>query len=303
VSLSGGNHISEGHWQSISSPGGSFHHFYKYNNEFLDSFLHAWRQEFSHRLRGIGTAERALRALYLSSMPAYKRILLKLSGEALAGDKGFGVETSRIHSIAAEIKDVNDLGVEIALVVGGGNFFRGVAEQARDMDRVSADHMGMLATVINSLALQDALEKQGVHTRVMSALEMNQVAEPFIRRRALRHMEKGRVVIFAGGTGNPYFSTDTAASLRAMEIKAEVIMKATKVNGIYDADPKLVSTATMIESISYLDVLKRGLRVMDATAISLCQENSLPIVIFNLNVHGNIKRVVTGEKVGSLVSA
>jgi uridylate kinase len=254
-------------------------------------------------LREIGTAERALLALYLSSMLAFKRILLKLSGEALAGDKGFGVETSRIHSIAGEIKEVHELGVEIALVVGGGNFFRGVAEQARDMDRVSADHMGMLATVINSLALQDALEKQGVHTRVMSALEMNQVAEPFIRRRALRHMEKGRVVIFAGGTGNPYFSTDTAASLRAMEIKADVIMKATKVDGIYDADPKLVSTATMIESISYLDVLKRGLRVMDATAISLCQENSLPIVIFNLNKHGNIKRVVTGEKVGSLVSA
>jgi uridylate kinase len=188
-------------------------------------------------------------------MLAFKRILLKLSGEALAGDKGFGVETSRIHSIAGEIKEVHELGVEIALVVGGGNFFRGVAEQARDMDRVSADHMGMLATVINSLALQDALEKQGVHTRVMSALEMNQVAEPFIRRRALRHMEKGRVVIFAGGTGNPYFSTDTAASLRAMEIKADVIMKATKVDGIYDADPNLVSTESMIVSISYLDVL------------------------------------------------
>ena len=254
-------------------------------------------------LRRIGTAEKAPIALYLSSMLAFKRILLKLSGEALAGDKGFGVETSRIHSIAGEIKEVHELGVEIALVVGGGNFFRGVAEQARDMDRVSADHMGMLATVINSLALQDALEKQGVHTRVMSALEMNQVAEPFIRRRALRHMEKGRVVIFAGGTGNPYFSTDTAASLRAMEIKADVIMKATKVDGIYDADPKVVTTATMIESISYLEVLKRGLRVMDATATSLCQENSLPIVIFNLNRHGNIKRVVTGEKVGSLVSA
>jgi uridylate kinase len=236
-------------------------------------------------------------------MLAFKRILLKLSGEALAGTKGFGVETSLIHSIAGEIKEVHDLGVEIALVVGGGNFFRGVAEQARDMDRVSADHMGMLATVINSLALQDALEKQGVHTRVMSALEMNQIAEPFIRRRALRHMEKQRVVIFAGGTGNPYFSTDTAASLRAMEIKADVIMKATKVDGIYDADPKLVSTATMIESITYLDVLKRGLRVMDATAISLCQENKLPIIIFNLNKHGNIKRVVTGEKIGSLVSA
>ncbi|HWG51210.1 MAG TPA: UMP kinase [Candidatus Acidoferrales bacterium] len=236
-------------------------------------------------------------------MLAFKRILLKLSGEALAGDKGFGVDTARIHSIAAEIREVNELGVEIALVVGGGNFFRGVAEQARDMDRVSADHMGMLATVINSLALQDALEKQGVFTRVMSALEMNQVAEPFIRRRALRHLEKGRVVIFAGGTGNPYFSTDTAASLRAMEIKADVIMKATKVDGIYTADPKLVSDVTKFDTITYLDVLKRGLRFMDATAISLCQENNLPIVIFNLTVRGNIKRVVQGEKVGSLVSA
>src|SRR5579871_1747580 len=235
--------------------------------------------------------------------PAYKRVLLKLSGEALAAQQGLGVDTARIHEVAAELADVHKLGVQLAIVVGGGNFFRGVAQQAKDMDRVSADHMGMLATVINALALQDALEKQGVYTRVQSAIEMNQVAEPFIRRRAIRHMEKGRVVIFAGGTGNPYFSTDTAASLRAMEIKADVIMKATKVNGIYDADPKLVSTATMIESISYLDVLKRGLRVMDATAISLCQENSLPIVIFNLNVHGNIKRVVTGEKVGSLVSA
>ena len=241
--------------------------------------------------------------LKLDMQLAFKRILLKLSGEALAGDKGFGVETNRIHQIAAEIKDVHDLGVEIALVVGGGNFFRGVAEQARDMDRVSADHMGMLATVINSLALQDALEKQGVFTRVMSALEMNQVAEPFIRRRALRHLEKGRVVIFAGGTGNPYFSTDTAASLRAMEIHADVIMKATRVNGVYDADPRLVSDAKMFESISYLDILKLGLKVMDATAISLCRENNLPIVIFNLNVHGNIKRVVSGEKVGSLVSA
>jgi uridylate kinase len=236
-------------------------------------------------------------------MLAFKRILLKLSGEALAGDKGFGVETNRIHSIAGEIREVQELGVEIALVVGGGNFFRGVAEQARDMDRVSADHMGMLATVINSLALQDALEKQGVHTRVMSAIEMNQVAEPFIRRRALRHMEKDRVVIFAGGTGNPYFSTDTAASLRAMEIKADVIMKATRVDGIYDADPRLVSDAKKFETIQYLEVLKRGLRVMDSTAVSLCQENNLPIVVFNLNVPGNIKRVVQGEKVGSLVCA
>lgn len=242
-------------------------------------------------------------AIYLCLMLAFKRILLKLSGEALAGDKGFGVETARIHEIAAEIREVHELGVEIALVVGGGNFFRGVADQARDMDRVSADHMGMLATVINSLALQDALEKQKVYTRVMSAIEMNQVAEPFIRRRALRHLEKGRVVIFAAGTGNPYFSTDTAASLRAMEIKADVIMKATRVNGIYDADPRLVTDAKMFETISYLDVLQRGLRVMDATAIALCQENCLPIIIFNLNVPGNIKRVVMGEKVGSLVSA
>src|SRR6201992_3593490 len=239
----------------------------------------------------------------MSGTPIFKRILLKLSGEALAASQGFGVDSQRIQEVAAELADVQSLGTQIAIVVGGGNFFRGVAEQAKDMDRVSADHMGMLATVINALALQDALEKQGVFTRVMSAIEMNQVAEPFIRRRAMRHLEKKRVVIFAGGTGNPYFSTDTAASLRAMEIKADVIMKATKVDGIYDADPKLVSTATMIESISYIDVLKRGLRVMDATAISLCQENKLPIVIFNLNVHGSIKRVVMGEKVGSLVSA
>src|SRR5579862_4630469 len=242
---------------------------------------------------------------YVQSMdaPIYKRILLKISGEALAAGQGFGVDNRRVHEIAAELAEVHRLGVEIAIVVGGGNFFRGVAEQARDMDRVSADHMGMLATVINSLALQDALEKQGVFTRVMSALEMNQVAEPFIRRRALRHLEKGRVVIFAGGTGNPYFSTDTAASLRAMEIKADVIMKATRVNGVYDADPRVVTDAKMFESISYLDVLKLGLRVMDATAISLCRENNLPIVIFNMNVLGNIKRVVQGEKVGSLVSA
>ncbi len=233
---------------------------------------------------------------------AFKRVLLKLSGEALAAEQGFGVDNARIHEIAAEIAEVQQLGIEIAIVVGGGNFFRGVADQARDMDRVSADHMGMLATVINALALQDALEKQGVHTRVMSAIEMNQVAEPFIRRRAIRHLEKGRVVVFAAGTGNPYFSTDTAASLRAMEIKADVIMKATKVDGIYDADPMKVQDATMFESITYIDVLKLGLRVMDATAISLCRENNLPIVIFNLNTSGNIRRVVMGEKVGSLVS-
>ncbi len=203
------------------------------------------------------------------TQPIYRRILLKLSGEALAAGQGFGVDNSRVHEIAGEIREVHDLGVEVGIVVGGGNFFRGVAEQAREMDRVSADHMGMLATMINALALQDALEKRQVFTRVMSAIEMNQVAEPFIRRRAIRHLEKGRVVIFGAGTGNPYFSTDTAASLRAMEIKADVIMKATKVDGIYDADPMLVSDATRIEQISYMDVLKRGLRVMDATAISL----------------------------------
>ena len=209
----------------------------------------------------------------------------------MAAKQGFGVEVTRIHEIAAEIREVHSLGVEIAIVVGGGNFFRGVAEQARDMDRVSADHMGMLATVINALALQDALEKQSIFTRVM------------IRRRAIRHLEKGRVVIFAAGTGSPYFSTDTAASLRAMEIKADAILKATKVEGIYDADPNLVKDATMFDKITYLEFLKRGLKVMDSTAISLCRDNSLPIVIFNLNKSGNIRRVVTGEKVGSLVMA
>jgi uridylate kinase len=234
---------------------------------------------------------------------AFKRILLKLSGEALAAAKGFGVDTHRLADIATEIREVRDLGAEIAIVVGGGNFFRGVAEQAKEMDRVSADHMGMLATVINALALQDALEKAGAFTRVQSAIEMNQVAEPFIRRRAIRHLEKGRVVIFAAGTGNPYFSTDTAASLRAMEIKADAILKATKVEGIYDADPMIVKDAKMFQTISYLDILKRGLRVMDSTSISLCRDNNLPIVVFNLNTRGNIKRVVQGEKVGSLVTA
>jgi uridylate kinase len=237
------------------------------------------------------------------STPVYKRILLKISGEALAAGQGFGVDNTRVHEIAAEIGEVHRLGIEIAIVVGGGNFFRGVAEQAKEMDRVSADQMGMLATVINALALQDALEKQNVFTRVMTAIEMNQVAEPFIRRRAIRHLEKGRVVVFAGGTGNPYFSTDTAASLRAMEIKADAILKATKVDGIYTDDPVLVKDATMFHTISYLEILKRGLRVMDATAIALCRENNLPIVIFNLNQHGNIQRVVMGERVGSVVNA
>ncbi len=237
------------------------------------------------------------------SEPVFKRILLKLSGEALAASQGFGVDAARIHEIASEVQEVVALGVQVAIVVGGGNFFRGVAEQAREMDRVSADHMGMLATVINALALQDALEKRGVQTRVQSAIEMNQVAEPFIRRRAIRHLEKGRVVIFAAGTGNPYFSTDTAASLRAMEVKADVILKATKVDGIYDADPIVVKDARMFDQISYMDVLAKGLKVMDATSISLCKDNSLPIIVFNLNRRGNIKRVVLGEKIGSLVSA
>jgi len=234
---------------------------------------------------------------------AFKRVLLKLSGEALAAGQGFGVDVTRIHQIAAELQDVRSLGVEIAIVVGGGNFFRGVAQQARDMDRVAADHMGMLATVINAIALQDALEKRAVFTRVMTAIEMNQVAEPFIRRRAIRHLEKGRIVIFAAGTGSPYFSTDTAASLRAMEIKADAILKATKVDGVYDADPVLVKDAKMFDRISYMDVLQQGLKVMDSTAISLCKDNNLPIVVFNLNRPGNIRRVVTGEKIGSLVTA
>jgi uridylate kinase len=233
----------------------------------------------------------------------YKRVLLKLSGEALAADRGFGVDVAKLHEISLEILAARDLGVEIAIVVGGGNFFRGVAEQARMMDRVSADHMGMLATVINSLALQDALEKCEVQTRVMSAIEMNQVAEPYIRRRAIRHLEKGRVVIFAAGLGNPYFSTDTAASLRAMEIKADVLLKATKVEGIYDADPVITKDAVKFEQITYMEILRLGLKVMDSTAVSLCKDNNLPMIIFNMNRPGNIVRVVSGEKVGSLVTA
>src|SRR3954453_13186938 len=235
--------------------------------------------------------------------PAFKRILLKLSGEALAANQGFGIDNERIHEIAAEIADVHKVGVQMAIVVGGGNFFRGVADQAKDMDRVSADHMGMLATVINALALQDALEKQHVYTRVQTAIEMNQVAEPFIRRRAIRHLEKGRVVIFAGGTGNPYFSTDTAASLRAMEIKADAILKATKVDGIYDADPMVVKEAIKYDKISYLDIIAKGLRVMDTTSISLAKDNKVPVIVFKLGHHGNIARAVKGEPVGTLVSA
>lgn len=233
----------------------------------------------------------------------YKRIVLKLSGEALAAGKGFGVDSQRITEITSEIKEIHAMGVEVAIVVGGGNFFRGVAEQAKNMDRVSADNMGMLATVINALALQDALEKHGVQCRVMSAIEMNQVAEPYIRRRAVRHLEKGRVVIFAAGIGNPFFSTDTAASLRAMEIKADVLLKATKVEGIYDADPVLQKDAVKFDQITYMEILRLGLKVMDATAVSLCKDNNLPMIIFSMNQPGNIRRVVCGEKVGSLVTA
>ncbi len=238
----------------------------------------------------------------MTPQPAFKRILLKLSGEILAGSDKHGVDPVRAHEIAREIRDVCELGVEMALVIGGGNIFRGLGPAAKEMDRVAADHMGMLATVINAIAMQDALEKEGVPTRVMTAIAMHQVAEPYIRRRAIRHLEKGRAVIFAAGTGNPYFSTDTAAVLRATEIRAEVILKATKVDGIYDADPVQVKDATMYSEISYMDIISKDLRVMDQTAISLCRENRLPLIVFNLNVPGNISRVVLGEKIGSLVN-
>src|SRR5689334_22719381 len=231
----------------------------------------------------------------------YKRVLLKLSGEALMGNQGFGIDPQIVLRIAGEIKDVHSLGVQVAIVIGGGNIFRGIKASEEGFDRVSADHMGMLATVINALAIQDALEKMDVYTRVQSAIEMREVAEMFIRRRAIRHLEKKRVVIFAAGTGNPYFSTDTTAALRAMEIKAEVILKATKVDGIYDADPVKVKTAKMYSEISYIDVLTQGLAVMDTTAISLCMDNSVPIIVFNIKESGNIRRVLQGEKIGSLV--
>ena len=233
----------------------------------------------------------------------YKRVLLKISGEALAAGRGFGVDAVFIQAVAQEIADASRTGCEIGVVVGGGNFFRGVAEQAVGMDRVAADHMGMLSTVINAIALQDAIEKTGVYCRVMSAIEMHEVAEPYIRRRAMRHLEKGRVVIFAAGTGNPYFSTDTAASLRAMEIGAEVLLKATSVDGIYTADPKKVVDATKFETITYMDILRLGLRVMDTTAVSLCKDNNLPLIVFSMRERGNILRVVQGEKLGSLVTA
>ena len=239
----------------------------------------------------------------MSSSPRYSRVLLKLSGEALMGDAPFGIDPAVTSQIAHEIGEIQQLGVQTGIVIGGGNLFRGLAASARGMDRATGDYMGMLATVINALALQDALEHHGVLTRVASAIEMRAVAEPFIRRRAVRHLEKGRVVIFAAGTGNPYFTTDTAASLRAMEIKADVLLKATKVDGIYTADPVTTPDAEKYDDISYLQVLERGLKVMDATAISLCMDNKLPIVVFNLRTPGNMRRVIMGESVGTTVTA
>ncbi len=231
----------------------------------------------------------------------YQRILLKLSGEALTNDGGFGIDPDILVSIAKQVKEVRELNVEVAIIVGGGNFFRGLAASAKGMDRATADYIGMLATVMNSLALQDALERKGVFTRVQSAINMQEVAEPYIRRRAIRHLEKGRVVIFAAGTGNPYFSTDTAAALRALEIGAEVILKATKVDGVYDADPMKYPNAKLFNRLSYLEVLQRGLQVMDSTAISLCMDNMLPLIVFNLRKEGNIKNVVLGKPIGTLI--
>jgi uridylate kinase len=237
-----------------------------------------------------------------SAKPAYSRVLLKLSGEALMGEQPFGIDPATATQIAREIGEVQQLGVQVGVVIGGGNLFRGLAASARGMDRATADYMGMLATVINALALQDALEQIGVTTRVATAIEMRALAEPFIRRRAVRHLEKGRVVVFAAGTGNPYFTTDTAAALRAMEMRAEIILKGTKVDGIYTADPMVEPTAEKYETITYLKVIERSLGVMDATAITLCMDNKLPIVVFNLRTPGNLRRVIMGEAVGTTVT-
>jgi len=234
--------------------------------------------------------------------PAYRRIVLKLSGEALAGDQGYGIDPPVLERVADELRGVIDLGVQVGIVIGGGNIFRGVAASAGGMDRATADYMGMLATIINALALQDALEKAGLQTRVLSAIEMRAVAEPYIRRRAIRHLEKGRVVIFAAGTGNPFFTTDTAGALRAVEIGADVIMKATKVDGVYSADPKRNPAATRLPRLTYIEALNQGLQVLDTTAISLCMNNKLPIIVFDLTRSGNIRRIVLGENVGSIVS-
>ncbi|MDZ4169376.1 MAG: UMP kinase [Coriobacteriia bacterium] len=233
--------------------------------------------------------------------PRFKRVLLKLSGEALIGDVGYGIDPTILESLSRQIRDVCSLGVEFAIVVGGGNIFRGLAASSSGMDRAQADYMGMLATVMNALALQDSLERHGVYTRVMSAIEMQAVAEPYIRRRAVRHMEKGRVVIFAAGTGNPYFTTDTTAALRALEINADCVMKATKVEGVYDSDPKKNPDAVMFEELTYIEVLNLGLQVMDSTAITLCMDNDLPIIVFNMEVEGNIARALSGEPVGTIV--
>jgi uridylate kinase len=235
--------------------------------------------------------------------PAFRRIVLKLSGEALAGTLGYGIDPPVLDRIGAEVREVADLGVQLAIVIGGGNIFRGVAASAAGMDRATADYMGMLATIINALALQDSLEKAGVQTRVLSAIEMRAVAEPYIRRRAIRHLEKGRVVIFAAGTGNPFFTTDTAGALRAVEIGADAIIKATKVDGVYSADPKVDPAARRLDRLTYIEVLNRGLGVMDTTAISLCMDNKLPIIVFDLMRSGNIKRIVLGEPVGSIVGS
>lgn len=235
------------------------------------------------------------------SRQSYKRVLLKLSGESLAGDQGYGIDPGTISAIAAEIKEVVDDGVELALVIGGGNIFRGLAASSKGMDRASADYMGMLATVINSLALQDALENEGMVTRVMSAIEMKEVAEPYIRRRAIRHLEKGRVVIFAAGTGNPYFSTDTTAALRSAEIEAEVILMAKKVDGVYDSDPIQNPQAVKYNTLDYIDVINMGLRVMDSTAASLCMDNNIPIIVFDLTKRGNILKVIMGDDIGTYV--
>jgi uridylate kinase len=235
--------------------------------------------------------------------PLYRRVLIKLSGEAFMGRREYGIDPETVNTIADELAEVHRLGIQLAVVVGGGNIFRGMAASARGMERATADYVGMLATVMNSLALQDALEKRGVHTRVQTAIEMQAVAEPYIRRRAIRHLEKGRVVIFAAGTGNPYFTTDTTAALRALEINAEAILKATMVDGVYDSDPLKNPDAVMYTSLNYIEVLQQNLKVMDATAVSLCMDNALPIIVFNMTVPGNIMRVLFGEKIGTIVAA
>ena len=237
------------------------------------------------------------------NLPAFKRILLKLSGEALMGEKGLAIDPAFVENVALEIKSITSLGVQVGIVIGGGNIFRGLSASARGMDRVQADYMGMLATVMNGLALQDFLERHGVFTRLQTAIRMEQIAEPFIRRRAVRHLEKGRVVIFSAGTSNPYFTTDTAASLRAVEIQADAIFKGTKVDGIYDSDPMLNHGAKKFETIAHQEVLQRGLKVMDMTAVTLCMENHLPIIVFNVKQRGNLKRIVLGEKLGTTVTS